>query len=235
VRESVRHFASKACLDIEGLGDKLVSQLVAAGLVRELDDIYRLKKSDLVGLERMGEKSAENLLRSIERSKAVTLDRLINGLGIRHVGEYTARRLAERFATVEELAAASEQTLSEIRDVGPEVARSIRDYFDEPRNLNGVRRLVKFLQIKPLPRSEGRAALSGKTFVLTGALQSMTRERAEAEIAAAGGRVTSSVSRKTDYVVVGAEAGSKLKRAEELGVRTLTEPEFLGLLKGEEA
>src|SRR5262249_40665445 len=134
MRESIRHFASKNALDIDGLGDKLVAQLVSTRLVRELDDLYRLKKSDLLGLERMADKSAQNLLDAIARSREVSLDRLINGLGIRHVGEHTARQLALRFSHLHALMKASEDELLSVRDIGPEVARSIRQYFDEPRN-----------------------------------------------------------------------------------------------------
>ena len=232
VRESIRHFASKNCMDIDGLGDKLVGQLVETGLVKELDDVYRLEHDRLAGLERMAEKSAQNLLDAIERSRHRTLDRLINGLGIRHVGESTARALALRFRTIDELGQASEDDLRSVRDIGDEVARSIREYFDEPRNRNGVERLKKHLDLTPLqaPAAHGRAALRDKSFVLTGTLETMTREEAEQKIRAAGGRVTSAVSRKTDFVVAGAEAGSKLRKAEELGVKTLDERAFVAML-----
>jgi DNA ligase (NAD+) len=232
MRESIRHFASKTCLDIDGLGDKLVAQLVDAGLVPSLDKLYSITKEQIVGLERMAEKSTQNLLDSIERSRKTTLDRLINGLGIRHVGEHTARQLARRFSTIEELAAASEDELRSVRDIGPEVARSIRECFDEPRNRKVVERLAKLLEIKPLAAAEGRGPLRGKTFVLTGELETMTRDEAERSILAAGGRVVSSVSRKVDYVIVGAEPGSKLRKANELGIKTLDERKFAALLSG---
>ncbi len=235
MRESIRHFASKTCLDIDGLGDKLVAQLVESGLVRELDDLYSLTKEQLLGLERMADKSAQNLLDNIERSRRTTMDRFINALGIRHVGEHTARQLARRFKTVEELAAASEEELRSVRDIGPEVARSIREYFDEPRNRRVVERLARRLEIRPLAETEGHGALRDKTFVLTGTIETMTRDEAERRILAAGGRVASSVSRKTDYVVVGADPGSKLRKARELGVKTLDEREFAALLSGREA
>jgi DNA ligase (NAD+) len=234
MRESIRHFASKNALDIEGLGDKLVGQLVEKGLVKELDDIYRLTKDDLVGLERMAEKSAQNVLDSIERSRKAPLDRLINGLGIRHVGEHTARQLALRFRTIEALMDASEDDLRAVRDIGPEVARAIREYFDEPRNRKAVERLARELEIEaPAESSNGRSALRDKTFVLTGGLETMTREEVERRIMAAGGRVTSSVSRKTDFVVAGADPGSKLRKARELGVRVLDEHELVNLLASE--
>ncbi len=235
VRESIRHFASKYGLDIEGLGDKLVAQLVETGLVRELADIYAITREQLIDLERMGEKSAQNLLDSIDRSRRTTLDRLINGLGIRHVGEHTARQLASRFRTVEELAEAGEDELRAVRDIGPEVACSIREYFGEPRNRKGLQRLLQLgrFHFERAPEPPARTALRNKSFVLTGALAGLTRDDAERRILAAGGRVASSVSRKTDYVVVGEEPGSKLRKAKELGVKTLSEAEFLRLLEGE--
>ncbi|HLK85533.1 MAG TPA: NAD-dependent DNA ligase LigA [Candidatus Binataceae bacterium] len=236
VRESIRHFAGKHAMDIDGLGDKLVGQLVETGMVRELDDIYCLTHEQLAGLERMAEKSAHNLRDAIERSRHRTLDRLINGLGIRHVGESTARALALRFKSIEALAEASEEELRAVRDIGDEVARSIREYFDEPRNRRAVQRLMTHLKIAPpeTPPAHGRAALRDKSFVLTGTLATMTREEAEQKIRAAGGRVTSAVSRKTDFVVAGADAGSKLRKATELGVRTLDEQALLAMLAGGE-
>jgi DNA ligase (NAD+) len=236
MRESIRHFASKNCLDIDGLGDKLVAQLVEKGLVRELDDLYSLTKEQLLGLERMADKSAQNILDAIEHSKGTTLDRVINGLGIRHVGEHTARQLALKFRTLEELAQASEDELLSVRDIGTEVAHAIREYFDEPRNMKAVKRLAKILHIAPpAAPGEGRGALRDKTFVLTGGLESMSREDAERRILAAGGRATSTVSRKTDFVVAGAEPGSKLRKAKELGVRVLDEAAFVKLLEAKEA
>ena len=201
-------------------------------MVKELDDIYRLTHDQVAGLERMAEKSAQNLIDAIERSRQRTLDRLINGVGIRHVGENTARALALRFQTIDALSRASEDDLRAVRDIGDEVARSIREYFDEPRNSQAVERLLQHLDLKPIaaPPSQGRAALRDKSFVLTGTLETMTREEAEQKILAAGGRVTSAVSRKTDFVVAGAEAGSKLRKAAELGVKTLDEQAFMRCL-----
>lgn len=234
MRESIRHFASKTALDIDGLGDKLVAQLVERGLVRELDDLYKLAVEQVAGLERMGEKSAANLIAAIERSRHITLDRVINGLGIRHVGEHTARQLAMRMRTLGALMRAREEDLLAVRDIGEEVARAIREYFAEPRNRLAVERLAEILDIAPVAKpAEGRGALRGKSFVLTGALESVTREQAEERIMAAGGRVSSSVSRKTDFVVAGVEPGSKLRKAEGLGVRILNESEFLKLIEGE--
>jgi DNA ligase (NAD+) len=233
MRESIRHFASKAALDIDGLGDKLVAQLVEKGLLKELDEIFDLTAEQIADLERMAARSAQNLIDAIERSRMVALDRVINGLGIRHVGEHTARQLASRFRTLEALMDASEDDLRAVRDIGDEVARSIREYFDEPRNREAVVRLARKLTIVPPPAPvEGRGALRGKSFVLTGTLESMTREEAEQKILAAGGRVTSAVSRKTDYLVAGAEPGSKLRKAGELGVKALDEREFITLIEG---
>ncbi|MDO8431727.1 MAG: NAD-dependent DNA ligase LigA [Candidatus Binatus sp.] len=230
MRESIRHFASKTGLDIEGLGDKLVSQLVEAGLVKELDDVFSLTKTQLVDLERMADKSAQNILDAIQGARKTSLDRVINGLGIRHVGEHTARQLALKFRTLDALAHAGEDDLLSVRDIGGEVARSIVEYFAEPRNMKAVRRLEKVLDIEPVAEVAGRGALRDKTFVLTGTLESMTREDAERKIMAAGGRVTSSVSRKTDFVVAGVEPGSKLKKANDLGVRVLDEKGLNALL-----
>ncbi len=235
MRESIRHFASKNALDIDGLGDKLVAQLVDKGLIKELDDIYRIKKSDLLGLERMADKSAQNILDAIERSRNAALERLINGLGIRHVGESTARQLALRFKAIDALIDATEEELTGVRDIGGEVAHSIREYFDEPRNRRAVERLARELTIAaPQEPAQGRGALREKSFVLTGGLESMTREEAERRILAAGGRVTSSVSRKTDFVVAGADPGSKLRKAQELGLRVLDEAGFTALLAASE-
>ena len=236
MRESIRHFASKAALDIDGLGDKLVAQLIEAGLVKELDDLFRLTHEQLAGLDRMADKSARNVLAAIERSRHATLDRVINGLGIRHVGEHTARQLALRFKSLEALMDASADDLQAVRDIGIEVAASLRAWFDEPRNREAVRRLLALLDIQPLPEpAEGRGALRDKSFVLTGTLAGMTREEAEQRILAAGGRVTSAVSRKTDFVVAGADPGSKLRKATDLGVKTLDEAAFLDLLQNSAA
>ncbi|MGH7932505.1 MAG: NAD-dependent DNA ligase LigA [Candidatus Binataceae bacterium] len=234
MRESIRHFASKASLNIDGLGDKLVAQLVETGLVRELDELFQLTKEQLAGLERLGDKSAQNLVDNIERSRGTTLDRVINGLGIRHVGEHTARQLALRFPTLAQLMEASEDDLRAVRDIGAEVALSIREYFDEPRNRMAAERLARILMIAaPSAPTEGRGAVRDKSFVLTGTLATMTRDDAERKILAAGGRVTSSVSRKTDYVVAGADPGSKARKASELGVKTLDERQLVALLSGE--
>jgi len=234
MRESIRHFASKNCLDIDGLGDKLVAQLVEKEMVRELGDIYTLRAEQLADLERMGEKSAQNVIDSIKRSRCTTLDRLINGLGIRHVGEHTARQLAQHFRSIEKLQHAGEDDLLGVRDIGPEVARSIREYFAESHNARALQRLLRNagFQFEPMPEAGGHGPLRDKTVVLTGALKQWTRTEAEQKVLAAGGRVSSSVSRKTDYVVVGEEAGSKLRKARELGVKVIDEDELVRMLVG---
>jgi DNA ligase (NAD+) len=233
MRESIRHFASKGCLDIEGLGDKLVAQLVEKGLVKELDDLFGLTSEQLAGLERMADKSAHNVLEAIAAARKTSLDRFINGLGIRHVGEHTARQLALKFKTMDALMAAAEDDLLGVRDIGMEVAHSIREYFDEPRNLKTVKRLIKILEVEAPAEIQRPGPVRDKTFVLTGTLESMTREEAERIIMAAGGRVTSSVSRKTDFVVAGVEPGSKLKKAKDLGVRVLDEKGLASILAGD--
>jgi DNA ligase (NAD+) len=170
------------------------------------------------------------VLDAIAAARKTSLERVVNGLGIHHVGEHTARQLALRFKSLEKLSAASEDDLRAVRDIGPEVARSVREYFDEPRNLHAVRRLEKLLEIEAPAEPSGRGALRDKSFVLTGTLDSMSRDDAERAIMAVGGRVTGSVSRKTDFVVAGAEPGSKLKKAHDLGVRVLDEHGLLALL-----
>jgi DNA ligase (NAD+) len=234
MRESIRHFASKNCLDIDGLGDKLVAQLVEKGMVRELGDIYTLRAEDLARLERMGKKSAANLIANIDRSRHTTLDRLINGLGIRHVGEHTARLLAQNFDDIRKLEKASEEDLRAIRDIGPEVARSICEYFAEPRNTQALERLLRNakFQFQPIAQPSGRGPLRDKTVVLTGSLKRWTRSEAEQKVLAAGGRVSSSVSRKTDFVVAGEDAGSKLRKAQEFGVKVIDEEELARMLAG---
>ncbi len=230
MRESMRHFASKNCLNVDGLGDKLVAQLIDKVLVKELDDLFKLTPARLADLERMGEKSARNLVANIDAARHTTLDRFINALGIRHVGESTARSLANHFRSMEKLMSASSDELCEVRDIGEEVARSIREYFDESRNRTAVERLLKQVKLEVPKAPAGGAPLADKTFVLTGTLEGMSREQAEQKIIAAGGRVSSSVSKSTNYVVVGAEPGSKAKKAAQLGVKTLNERDFLALL-----
>jgi DNA ligase (NAD+) len=231
-KQSLLHFAGRRAMDIEGLGEKLVDQLVDAGLVKNPADLYGLDLERLAALDRMGEKSAQNLLAGIEKSKTPTLARLIFALGIRNVGETTAKDLARHFGSLEALMAADEARLQQVSDVGPVVAASIAHFFAEPHNLQVIEGLAKVsVRGTPLEPVAVDSAISGKTFVLTGTLPTLSREDAKAMIEAQGGKVASSVSKKTDFVVAGAEAGSKLTKAQELGLIILDQQKFLELLK----
>jgi DNA ligase (NAD+) len=230
LKEGLMFFASRGAMDIEGLGEKLVEQLVDRGLVRDVADLYALGGADLVPLDRMGEKSARNLLRSIARSRESTLPRVLVGLGIRHVGETTARALAAHFHTLPAIMEASEEALQEVPDVGPEVAASVHRFFAQPATRRLVHKLERAgVRIPRVAAPSGR--LAGKTFVLTGALDTLTRTEAQRRIEALGGRVSSSISKNTDYVVVGADPGSKLDRAKKLKITTLDERAFLDLTR----
>jgi len=232
-KQALRHFASRHAMDIEGLGEKLIDQLVDGERVRTPADIYRLQQADLVALDRMADKSAANVIAAIDQSRNATLARFIFALGIRHVGEATARDLAAHFGSLAPLMAASEVELLEVRDVGPVLAESIRDFFAEPHN----RDVIDALRTGGVRWTEGprrRTAagpLTGKTFVLTGALPSLSRDEAKALLEAAGATVAGSVSKKTDYVVAGADAGSKLAKAESLGVAIIDEDRMRALLE----
>jgi DNA ligase (NAD+) len=229
LKQALRFFGSRGAMDVEGLGEKLVDQLVDQGHVRDLADLYHLDATTLAGLERMGKKSAENLVAQLERSKQTTLPRFVVALGIRQVGEATATALARHFGTLDALMAASVEALTEVRDVGPEVAAAIHRFFAEPHNRTLIGRLLE-VGVAPAAVKAVRGPLSGKKFVLTGSLASMTRPEAQRRIEALGGRVVSSVSKETDYVVVGEDAGSKLARAEKLGVARVDEDEFRKLV-----
>lgn len=236
-KEALLHFASRRAMDIEGLGYKLVDQLVDSHLVETPADIYDKRKLDLrtlANLERMGEKSALNLLGAIEHSKRTTLARFIYALGIRNVGEATAKDLARHFGKLESLMKADEESLQQVPDVGPVVAQSIIAFFSEPHNIEVVKALrARGVQwVEHEAQAVRESALSSKTFVLTGTLATMTREQAKEKLEALGAKVSGSVSKKTDYVVAGEEAGSKLDKAHELGVAVLNEQQFLALLKG---
>ncbi|HZA50757.1 MAG TPA: NAD-dependent DNA ligase LigA, partial [Myxococcaceae bacterium] len=228
---NLRHFASRRAMDIDGMGDKLSAQLVAMGLVRTYADIYRLTLEQLLTVERLGEKSAQNLLQAIERSKKPTLRRFLYALGIRHVGEATAKALADEFRDVRPLYEASVDDLTAVKDVGPEMAEEIHAFFHSPQNRQVIDELLS-LGVAPVPPEEvvGAGAFSGKTVVLTGTLAVLTREQAKEEIERRGGKVSGSISRKTDLLVAGEDAGSKLKKAKELGVDVVDESGFLALL-----
>jgi DNA ligase (NAD+) len=233
IRRSLEHFASRRAMNIEGLGEALVDQLVRTGLVRDVADLYRLTAGQLESLDRMGPKSAENLVREIAASRSLEPWRLLFGLGIRHVGERAAQALVRAFGSIDAIETATLEQLQQVEDIGPVVAASVREYFDEPSNRERLARL-RAAGLRTSGREPGGPAapgpLAGKTFVLTGALSSMTREEAAAAIEAAGGRVAGSVSRKTDYVVAGSEPGSKLEKARAAGVAVLDEAAFLALL-----
>jgi len=230
-KQALLHFAGRRALDIDGLGEKLVDQLVDAGLVSHPAGIFALDLPTLQKLDRMGEKSAANLLAAISVARTTTLDRFLYSLGIRHVGETTARDLARHFGSYAALAAATEAELLQVPDVGPVVAQAIRQFLDDARNRAEVEALLGTLQVAAPPPAARSQALGGVSFVLTGTLPTLSRDEAAARIEAAGGKVSSAVSRKTRYVVAGAEAGGKLAKAQELGIAVLDEAGLLALLE----
>ncbi len=233
-KQAILHFAGRRAMDVEGLGDKLVDQLVDGGLFRTLPELYTLGLAKLAALERMAEKSAANLLAGLEKSKRTTLARFLYALGIRHVGETTAKDLARHFGGLDRLMTASAEQLLEVNDVGPVVATSIRAFFDQPHNVEVVEQLraagIQWPEHEGAALDDAPKPLAGKTLVLTGTLPVLTRDEAKALIEAAGGKVAGSVSKKTSYVVAGEEAGSKLDRARELGVTVLDEAGLRALL-----
>ncbi len=234
-KQAILHYAQRRAMDIEGLGERLVDQLVDCGRVSNLGDLYRLQGADLAAMDRMAEKSARNLLEALDRSRVTTLPRFVFGLGIRHVGEATAKALARHFGQLEALMAASEDALLQVPDVGPTVAHSIHTFFAQPHN----REVVQALRAAGVHWPEGEALaptgmpLAGLTVVLTGSLSGMGRDEAKDKLEALGAKVSGSVSKKTHYVVAGSEAGSKLEKAQALGVPVLDEAGLATLLKGE--
>jgi DNA ligase (NAD+) len=231
-KQAITHFASRRAMDIEGLGEKLVDQLVEANLVHRLDDIYRLDVATLANLERMAQKSAQNVVDAIQHSKQTTLARFIYALGIRNVGEATAKDLSQHFGQLSTLITANLEQLLQVNDVGPIVAEAILQFFSEPHNTA----VIASMQAMGVtwPEHEGKktpsGALMNQTFVLTGTLPTMSRDAAKALIEAAGGKVSGSVSKKTHYVVAGADAGSKLENALTLGITVLDEAGLIALL-----
>ncbi len=227
LKERLKYFAGRGQMDIEHLGEALIEQLVDTGLVRDLPDLYKLRKEDLIGLNRMGEKSADNVMKAIEKSKTKILASVIAGLGIRHIGGQSAQILAERFGSLGALMDTDEETLSAIDQIGPVMAKSICEYFNNQRKLIGE--LLEYLQPTP-PKPKKGDKLAGKTIVVTGSLENFTRQQIEQAIRQAGAKTSSSVSKKTDFVLAGGNPGSKLDKARELGVEVINEKEFLELL-----
>jgi DNA ligase (NAD+) len=238
IENNVRHFASRGALDVEGLGEKLVRQLVELGKVARVSDVFRLDAEALAGLDRMGEKSAANLVAALAKAKQTTLARFLIALGVRHVGERAAELLADHTGgDLDLLMAAPQQELEKIEGIGPTIAESVVRFFADPRNQREIEELRKLGVRWPTGerRRRGEGPLAGKTFVLTGTLPNLSREQAKRKIEDAGGKVAGSVSKKTSYVVAGAEAGSKLAKAEELKVAVLDEAGLLALLEAGEA
>lgn len=230
-KQAILHFAGRKAMNIDGLGEKIVDQLVEGEFVRTPADLYRLGLTTLAALPRLAEKSAGNLLAEIEASKSTTLARFIYSIGIRNVGESTARDLARHFRSIDALIAADEASLKQVSDIGPIVAHSIVEFFAEAHNVEVVEQLIACGVHWPTPEAPVASAIAGQTFVLTGTLPNLTREEAAAQIEAAGGKVGGSVSKKTSYVVAGEAAGSKLAKAKELGIKILTEEMLLELLR----
>jgi len=232
-KNAIKHFASRRAMDIDGLGDKLVEQLVDEGLIHDVADLFSLTQSQLAGLERMGEKSAANLIAALEKSKSTTLERFLFALGIREVGESTARTLANHFGTLQRIEEASEEQLLAVADVGPIVAHHIHTFFRQPHNREVIDKLIaagiNWPDVEVI--EAGEQPLAGQTFVLTGTLDSMSRDEAKAKLQALGAKVSGSVSKKTSVVVAGEAAGSKLTKAEQLGVEVWDEQQLLTLLQ----
>jgi DNA ligase (NAD+) len=228
ILESIVHYASRGAMDVRGLGYERARQLLDAGLIRDVADLYQIRSEQLVKLDRFAKQSADQLVAAIETSKSRPLSSLLFGLGIRHVGQTVAVLLARRFCTMQALMQASEATINEVPGVGPTIARAAVAFFAEPRNVNLIGRLERSgLNFTEPGAAGGHGALSGKTYVLTGTLPTLSRAEATGLIESAGGRVAGSVSKKTDAVVAGEEAGSKLEKAKELGVEVIDEDELL--------
>jgi DNA ligase (NAD+) len=232
VAESLLHFAARNVMNIEGLGEAVVAQLLERKLVAGIADIYSLDQAKLLSLERIGQKTADALLAEIARSKNAGLARVLFGLGIRFVGERTAQLLAEEFGTIDEIVKATQEQLARVNEVGPRVSQAIREFFDEQKNRELIEQLRAAGLVLTASRRERSSELTGLTFVITGTLPTLTREEAKERIESGGGKVSGSVSKKTSYVVAGDEAGSKLDKAQQLGVPVLDEAELLRMLSG---
>jgi DNA ligase (NAD+) len=233
IKETIKHFASRSGMDIEGLGDRYIDQLLRLNLVGSVADLYTLEKKDLFRFERMGNKLAENLLSAIERSKKRPLSRFLKALGIRYVGDHMAKLLARQFGSLDELAKASREELLAIHEIGPQVADSVVNFFQSPHNQEILQRLRASGVVPAAEKRRAGGPLSGKTFVFTGTLASLSRKEAQEMVEKLGARAIGSVSKKTDFVVAGEEAGSKLDRARKLGVAVLGEEDFLKMMKEE--
>ena len=229
-KEMLKHFASRSALNIEGLGNKLIEQFVDEGLIKDAADIFKLSSSALIQMDRLGKKSAKNLLASIDKSKNTTLPKFIYALGIREVGEATAQALAYRYPDIDDLLRATVEDLESIQDIGPTVSSNIVAFFSEVSNLDLIKRLTEVGVVWPVKSITSSSILAGKTVVLTGTLESLSRQEAKDRLLAIGAKVSGSVSKNTDFVVAGPGAGSKLTKASELGVKTFDEQEFLTLL-----
>jgi len=230
LKERLKYFAGRGQMDIEHLGDALIEQLIEAGLVKNFADLYKLRQSQLIELERMAQKSADNVIKAIEKSKTQPLWRLIAALGIRHIGSQSAQILAEHFGSLDALMSAGQQELAEIDQIGPKMAESVFEYFHKPENQAVIDELLA-AGVKPKqPQMKRSDKLVGKTIVVTGTLENFSRQQAEEAIRQAGGKASSSVSKKTDFVLAGREAGSKLDKAQKLGVKVINEKQFLDML-----
>ncbi|MCH9743333.1 MAG: NAD-dependent DNA ligase LigA [Gammaproteobacteria bacterium] len=231
LKESIKHFVSRKAMDIEGLGDKLVELLVAEGVIDDITDIYNLKHLTLANLPRMGAKSADNILEAIEKSKKTTLEKFIYALGIREVGEATARSLVQHYADLDAIMSADQEDLQSVADVGPIVSANIAAFFQQKHNHELIEKLIQYGLHWPQPKKIASSSLSGKTFVLTGTLAELSRDEAKQLLQQQGAKVSGSVSKKTDYVVAGESPGSKLAKAESLGVSVINEKQFLEIIK----
>jgi DNA ligase (NAD+) len=230
LKEGVFHFASKRAMNIDGLGEKLIDQVVEKGLVKDLADLYTMSEEDWASLDRMAKKSAANIVSSLKKSKQITLSRFIHALGVRLVGEHTADVLARTFQSLDRLMEAREEDLVKIHEIGPEVAKSVSGFFSEKKNRDLIQKLLNVGLTPISPESSSAGVFSGKTFVITGTLSSFTRDEAREKIQSLGGRVTSAVTQNTDYLVYGDNPGSKLTKATEIGTPSLSEKEFNELI-----
>ena len=233
VKGRIGHFAARGAMDIEGLGEALINLFVKMGFLKTYADIYDLKekREKLINIERLGEKSVDNLLSSIEKSKKQPFAKVLFALGIRYVGAGAAKKLADSLSDMDNLINASEEEISSIREIGPSISKSVKNFFSNPNNLHIIERLKKQgLQFSGVSKVKENTLFSGKTFVLTGTLSGFSREEAGEKIVNLGGKVTSSVSNNTDFVLVGENPGSKINKAEKLGIKTINEKEFIKLL-----